>query len=112
MFVKHLDWVNCKDAKETDLEFSYDHCLMKTKYSVGNESEFWDFMKNNFKDSDVEYFLIGCETDGCVMATAFDLWDENKNFKILSNYVYTNNSEVSNDEILKLLKWNFGDCVK
>jgi hypothetical protein len=29
----------------------------------------------------------------------------------LSDYVYTNSSEISNDEILKLLKRNFWDCV-
>jgi len=111
MFVRHLGWSDCMDSKETDLEFPYDYYLVKTKYSVGNESEFLDFMKNKFWNSDVEYFFMGCETDCCIMATAFDFRDANKNFKILSDYVYTNNSEISNDEILKLLKRNFGDCV-
>ena len=50
---------------------------------------------------------MGCETDGCIMATAFDFRDTNKNFKILSDYIYTNNPEISNDEIWKLLKRNF-----
>jgi len=111
MFVKHLDWFDCKDSKETDLEFPYDYCLVKTKYSVWNEQKFIDFVKNKFGSLDVEYFLMGCETDCGIMATAFNFWDDNKNFKILSDYVYTNNSEISNDEILNLLERNFWDCV-
>lgn len=111
MFVKHLDWSDCKDSKEKDLEFPYDCFFVKTKYSVGNEQEFLNFVKNKFDGLDIEYFLMGCETDCCIVATAFDFRDQGKNFKILSNYVYTNNSEISNDDILKLLKRNFWDCI-
>ena len=50
---------------------------------------------------------MGCESDACVLATLFDLWDNNIDFKVLSEYIYTNNSKISRDTVLNLLKRNF-----
>jgi len=107
MFEKYLQRSECKNSKKSDLEFPYDYAMTKTWYSM----DITEFIDDKFRNSDIEYYIIGCESDSCIMATAFNFWDKKINFKILSDYIYTNNSEVSNDEILKLLKRNFWDCV-
>ena len=51
--------------------------------------------------------IIGCETDACVLATCFSLWDDGIDFNVLWNYVYTN-SDIKIKEIRKIYKRNFG----
>ena len=110
MFERHLDWHDCKNSSDSDLEFPYDYCISKTWYSVDKDWKLLEFIQNKFGD-DSEYFIMGCESDACILATAFDLWDKNVNFKILSNYIYTNNSGISEGMVLSLLKRNFWNCV-
>jgi hypothetical protein len=30
MFERHLDWCDCKNSGDSDLEFPYDYCISKT----------------------------------------------------------------------------------
>lgn len=110
MFERHLDRHDCKNSSDSDLEFPYDYCISKTWYSVDKDWNLLEFMQNKC-GNDSEYFIMGCESDACILATAFDLWDKNVNFKILSNYIYTNNPDISEDMMLSLLNRNFWNCI-
>ena len=110
MFERHLNRSDSKDSEISDLEFPYDYCLDKTWYSANKDWKLFDFIQKNCSWDD-EYFVMGCESDACVLATLFDLWDNNIDFKVLSEYIYTNNSKISRDTVLNLLKRNFWDCI-
>lgn len=62
------------------------------------------------KETDV-VDIVGCDSDACVMTSAFRLWDESYNFKILTDYIYTTAKDFDNADVIKLLKRNFGECV-
>lgn len=51
--------------------------------------------------------IVGCDSDACIMATAFRLWDEGYNFRILTDYIYTTSEEYDNKDVIKILKRNF-----
>lgn len=63
------------------------------------------------KDPQLSFDIIGCDADACVMATAFTLWDKKADFRILSDYIYTTSEESTKEDVMKIMRRNFGDCV-
>ncbi len=103
LFEKCLNWYDCKNTKINDVEYPYDEIIFKSNYSIDVKTI--NYNKNN------EYYIIGCDSDACVMATAFTLWDNNVAFKILKDYVYTTSKEYNNDVVIKMMQRNFGNCL-
>lgn len=62
-------------------------------------------------DEEYPIYVMGCDSDACVLATAFSFWDKGYSFRILSDLVYTTADGFDNETIVKLMKRNFGDCV-
>ena len=121
MYEKHLKWSGCKDVDYTDIEYPYHHLLLKRSYginqndgfvhSLGAILEFAEKQQNSCVPK-IKYQLIGCDADACVLASAFELWDKGYDFEILSDYIYTTAEDIDKNMILKIMKRNFGDCVK
>jgi hypothetical protein len=69
-----------------------------------------------FKNADdrpvIRYQLIGCDADACLLASGFYLWDKGVEFEILSDYIYSNAKDVDIEQTMKIMRRNFGDCVK
>lgn len=65
-----------------------------------------------FLTTDYIIDVVGCDTDACVLATCFTLWDKEYSFNILTKYVYSTATNLNEDEILKSMRRNFGDCMK
>lgn len=105
-YITKLNWNGCKNCSHKDLEFDIDieNVIIKNGYGIKNIT--------NYFSSDDEIDIIGCDSDACVMAVCFQLWDLGYNFNILSDNVYTTASYYSNESINKILKRNFGSCVK
>lgn len=55
--------------------------------------------------------IIGCDLDACVMAICFTLWDQNREFRVLTDYCYTTAKSFTKDDVIKIMKRNFGDCI-
>jgi len=96
-FIKKLKFKDCRDAVVDDIEFATDMIIVKNGYGLQPGI----FGKKDKID------IIGCETDACVLATCFSLWDDGIDFNVLWNYVYTN-SDIKIKEIRKIYKRNFG----
>ena len=46
------------------------------------------------------------------MAICFQLWDEGiTNFKVLTEYCYTTSKDFTKEEVIKIMKRNFGKCI-
>ena len=114
MFVKHLDWKDCFEFKSDKDNLYETHFLcLKDTYGLPRLKETLspngDFLEQ-FKLYDcVE--IIGCELDACIMAVCFQLWDAGIDFKVLTDYCWTNNKETRRETIIDLLKRQFGDCI-
>lgn len=108
MFHKKLCYHKCDNVDITLIESDYNgldiHFITKDTYTA-------NILKYLNPDKTKRIDIIGCDSDACIMATAFYLWDNNIDFNILSEYVYTDNKEVSNETIIKLLKRQFGPNI-
>lgn len=80
----------------------------KSTYSV--DDTVIDFIKsNNITHLDI----VGCDSDACVLATCYKLFDNGIDFTILTDFLYSTSRDTSiNDSAIKIMKRNFGSCVK
>ncbi len=130
MYEKHRGWSECKDVdyelsgKSIDIEYPHHLLMQKNGYGIDVTNDFsmaeylirqaaeekhpeYMYERPRFK-----YQLMGCNADTCVMASGFNLWDKGIEFEILSDYIYTNEKETDMSQTLKMMRRNFGDCVK
>jgi hypothetical protein len=87
-FEKHLGWNKCKECNLDSLEFytSDIKVIKKTGY--------------------------GCDGDACVLMLCFQLWDIGyTNFRVLTDYIYTNAANITKDMYEEIMLRNFGDCI-
>ena len=117
MYEKHLGWSSCKDVTLSDIEYEYDEIIWKCGYSANINDAFScivDKYCGEFSPTPctVSFDIIGCDADACVLATAFALWDRRYDFNILSDYIYTTAHDIKKEDILKIMKRNFGECVR
>lgn len=100
-FKEKLDWYDCKNTSLESIEFSPDEVIFKNTYGL-------NYSNLNKK---YHYDIVGCDSDACIMATAFNLFDAGYDFSILSEYIYTSTNRFENETVIKMMKRNFGKCV-
>ena len=117
-YQQHLNWNDCADASENDLEF-YDKETWKetiiSKSGYGIESVKNILLQTNISKYD-QIDIIGCDADACVMAICFQLWDAGfTNMRILTDYIYTSADYekfgIDKEQWVQSMRRNFGDCV-
>lgn len=108
-FVDKLDWNGCNHTTNRSLVIhpkNLDVSNCECKYGYASK----DILKIADKEKDI-IDIVGCDSDACVLATAFRLWDEGYNFRILTNYIYTTAKKYTNKDIIRVFRRNFGKCV-
>lgn len=76
---KFMDWKKCFASTLPDeLKDISDYVIEKTTYALDVS------LLPNY----TSVYLCGAELDGCVLATAFKLWDAGVNFKIVEDLCY------------------------
>lgn len=56
-----------------------------------------------------EVFIAGVDTDACVLATAFNLFDAEYDIKLLVDYCGSSGGQLYHDYAIELMKRNFGE---
>lgn len=104
-FKRYLKWDN-KGVSNTFLlsHFNTAKYLYKSGYGL-------DYMHLNHLDKEYTYDLVGCDIDACVMAIAFNLWDSNYHFRILTDYCYSSGGDEYKKSSVLIMKRNFGSAV-
>lgn len=86
------------------LEFPYDYVFSKHNYDCGDG--FYKHMKND------EVYIVGCDTDACILSMCFEMFRNNINFYILANYCYSSGGDDYHEMALDIIYRNFGkDCI-
>lgn len=104
-------WKNCKDSPDTDIcdeikEFTNDKNLFyKNILSAYKVPEIEKGLKEN-KISEVH--LCGFDTDCCLLATAYDLFDVGIKPIVLENLTWSTSKEKLHNPALQMLKRNIG----
>lgn len=118
-FRYNLNWCGCEDSDTGSLEYlSQVDRLIHTIISKDGYSDRSNCIINAIKGShdnilkDIKIDIIDCDLDACVMAICFQLWDAGiTNFKVLTEYCYTTAKDFTKEEIIKIMKRNFGKCI-
>lgn len=116
-FYVHLDWSDCADASIADIEYKADAIIIKNTYAFDLNDIQQAVILNNGKDFDFKdiwnvghFDIIGSDADACVLATAYKLWDADKDFTLLTDYIYSSSMPLL-IPTFELMRRNFGDCV-
>lgn len=98
LFKEMLKWNGCQNSSIKDsIEYDYinhPNHLINLKFGYGIDQGLIDYIKDHNIDT---VYIVGCDSDGAVLATCFRLFDEEINFKVMKDYIYT----TSNDESFK-----------
>lgn len=87
----------CIDTKDYKI-------IDKATYSAYNEE-----LITYLKDKSIKnIYLCGIDVECCVLATAYDLFDQNYNVYVLKDYVYSTFSEIRKNNAIEILKANIG----
>ena len=117
-------WFNSGDESNLYMQnLSYDECQLEDKagalvkmfpnvhvfprvnrYSCATE-QFLAILNYN-----MDIYIAGWETDACVLATLFSLFDRGVNFKVVSECVTSKTDEVD-EAARKIIKRQFGDVI-
>lgn len=100
-FVRHLGWDKMQLVR--DLEFQYDTIIDKCSYGLQDYS--WIPEKCSID-------IVGMDTDACVLKTAFDLFDMDMDFKVLSKLCWSSGGESAHYNAVALMRRQLGDCIK
>lgn len=105
-FEQELNYSEMKGHEQTALIFeNYGaHIITRSQYSCLTDS-----LRRLIAKEDM-IFIVGLETDACVLATLYDLWDEGYHFKVYRDCIGTNCEELQTPA-LKLIERNFGTAV-
>ena len=95
-----LDWDEIKDPE--GLEFKADRTYFHSGYSVQKSLVISDQDKVD---------VFGFDTDACVLATCFKLFDDRCEFNILTHICWSSGGEVMHDAGLNIMRRQFGKAV-
>lgn len=100
-FVKYENWYDCYNPEP--LEFNPDDILIKYGYGLNNY---------NILPKTDQYDIIGFNTDACVLKIALDLFDNNYDFHVLTDYCYSNSGYTHHINGVELLKRLMSKAIK
>ena len=106
-YEEQLGYQAVGNSSETEMCFPYatDHIITRTCYSC------WGPEMERLVNKDDEIFIVGLETDACVMGTLFSLWDNGYKFKVYEEGVGTPDRDLQKAAI-RMIKRQFGKgCV-
>ena len=102
-FSADLAFNGCMHTDKNSIEFDYDCFFIKDTYS---------FDVKQFLPKGIEYDVIGCNTEACVLATCFRLWDEEYKFNVLIDKVYSTCAGLDKQQVELMFNNTFGKCIK
>lgn len=108
-------WHDCTNSPDTDIcdelkQFATDENLFyKNIFSAFKVSE----IQKEVNGNDIkEIHLCGFDTDCCVLATAYDLFDSGLKPVILEDLTYSTSKENFHNSAIKMIKRNIGFVQK
>lgn len=108
-FFKVLKWKKCFGSPDTDI-----HPLLSTyakKYPVFEKSTYSIFKSKKFvqflkKHNITTVFLCGMDSDGCVLASAYDGFDRGYHIEVIKELCRSHHGDKLNTAALQIIKMN------
>lgn len=107
-WVKYLQWNKMMEG-DPSAELAFQPAKNAFIYKNDSFSSVNDTFLKHLKQQKIEEIHIcGADTDACILATAYDLWDNKIPFQILINYCISSAGEVIHSSAQHLMNKNFG----
>lgn len=107
-YVTNLGYTECSpEQRASGLVRRFKNSIMLPRYDAYScmNDELLSYLRN------VEMiYVTGWETDACVLATCFALFDRGYPFKVVTNCVHSKSADA-HEAALVVMKRNFGECV-
>lgn len=98
-----MGWDKLSSPPETDLlpfvEDAAERVFEKNVYTMVND-EFLGYLDGNGIDS---VYICGIDTDCCVLKTAVDLFERNRDVRVLEHYCASNGGDASHQAALRVM---------
>lgn len=98
-YVKRLKWSDCMNP--APLEIPFTKMVNKTAYGINP-----NWVMANQKGP---VYLYGCDTDACVLAAAFCLFDHDIDFYILTDLCFSSGGILAHERAKSVMKRQFGE---
>lgn len=105
-FVEQLDWkklINSKPNQPSFVTENVDKSYTRNTYDATNTLEM------ELTDSIQKFYILGCETDACILSTAFSVFDMGIRPIVLSDCIFTSAGESVRKGAMEILKRNIGE---
>ena len=101
-----LNWEKLTSSPEIDLleEIEADYILKKEEYTSVNEELMKEIIRVNEGQKPNHIFLVGVDTDCCVMKTAVDLFEKDIRPIVLLNYCNSNGGKIAHQSGIQVMK--------
>ncbi len=103
IFVRKLGYKDCEKAEE--LDFKADYIIEKNAHYDIRSGTIKELLSN--KNIDV----MGADADACVLSTCFSLWNNDINFHILKDYIYSSGGDKYLEQAISIMSRNFGEAI-
>ena len=106
-FYNLLKYEKCLNDDDCKIMIDYNNAkvIEKETYSAVNKELLKYISENNID----EIYLCGFDTDGCVLKTAFDLFEKSIKTYILQDYCMSSGGENYHNEAIDILKRSIGE---
>ena len=107
-WVQYLEWNKMMEGDPgADLAFKPKEgaFVYKNHKFTSFTSELQEYINNN---NIKEVHICGVDTDACILATAYNLWDEQIHFKVLIDHCISSAGENTHAVAHKIMNKNFG----
>lgn len=118
-YFRHLNWRGCEHTDVTDIlmpdifsqQDEHGRNILHTPIRIIPKNTYAVKLPKEYDPITTHIDVIGCDADSCVFATAFKLWDENYSFRVLKDYIFTTGPKIDMEQLMLLMKRQFGDCI-
>jgi nicotinamidase-related amidase len=108
-FFKKINWKKCMGPPDTDIHSALvkfvdkNNVFEKSSYSIFKCEKLVNFLQSN---KITKLFLCGIDTDGCVLASAYDGFDLGYDIEILKDLCFSYSGENLHNAALSIIKEN------
>lgn len=101
-----LNYTRCRlGTPDTDIVIPLSPQHIFDRFSYGLQPQHVEVLKQYPVKS---WDIVGCDTDACVLATCYALWDNNIDFRVLKELCYSSGGAALHRAALAIIERSFG----
>ena len=105
LFETELKYMACQlGSKESEIIIPLSPIAVFDRYSYGLQRPHIEMLKKQVVE---RLDIVGCDTDACVLATCFALWDNGVRFRVIEELCNSSRGQALHDAAIMIIKRSF-----